>query len=171
MVTQKVDGRQSSELTGQGAAVRYAPIVDSSVPGNDLIKTYLRSSLGDGMVDTGATQDIKGKSTMGTRRKFSTECSKGAVSTCGGGNPIEMSNPTPVVVQSGSRNPTAVHRVSINAVTITAPVVMQGWKAVAVVDSGAEIIVLSSHFYASIPLVESPSLWRTTLTLVVADQR
>ena len=47
---------------------------------------------------------------------------------------------------------------------------VQGRNAVAVVDSGAEITVLSSHFYASIPPVERPSLRRTTLTLVVADQ-
>ena len=145
-------------------------MIDASVPGNDLIETSLGSSPGDGMVGTGATQDIKGKSTVGMRGKVSAACGKRAVGTCGGGNPVETSNPTPVVDQSGSRNPTTVHRVSINTVTIKTPVMVQGRNAVAVVDSGAEITVLSSHFYASIPPVERPSLQMTTLLLVVADQ-
>ena len=62
------------------------------------------------------------------------------------------------------------YRVSISAVTIRIPVFVEGVKLQAVVDSGAEVSVLSSARYLDISSESRPSLLPSSVNLLVAEQ-
>ena len=107
-------------------------------------------------------------------------CGKSAVGVCGGGNPEKSEGrgyPTVAQLseehQGGDHFP-VVHRVSrinIHAVTIRVPILVEGIRALATIDSGAEVSVLSGTCYQRIPEGRRPPMKDSALTLVVADQK
>lgn len=64
-----------------------------------------------------------------------------------------------------------INRVYINAVTIYVPIVVCGKSSKAVVDSGAEVTVMSESLYESLPEKTRPSLQAASQALVVADKK
>ena len=64
-----------------------------------------------------------------------------------------------------------INKVSTKAVSIRAPLVICGVQVMAVVDSGAEVTVISNDFYSMIPENARPPLLESDQKLVVADQQ
>ena len=64
-----------------------------------------------------------------------------------------------------------INKVCIQAVTVRVPITVCGISTMAVVDSGAEVTVLSDGFFSSIPEDIRPPLQKARLKLVVADQK
>ena len=64
-----------------------------------------------------------------------------------------------------------INKVCIQAVTVRAPITVCGISTMAVVDSGAEVTVLSDGFFSSIPEDNRPPLQKASLKLIVADQK
>ena len=167
----KVDVRESSDLTPfRDEEDINACSTDVQAPEADHLETSSRSSPGSMASRAGTTQGETGESTGGTSQENDwAECGMGAVGACGGGNPRNDDDPVEIVGQPDCRSPVVVHRMSITAVTIRTPVSVEGIKTMAIIDSGAEVTVLSSQVYASIPLIGRPQIKKTSLRLVVAD--
>ena len=64
-----------------------------------------------------------------------------------------------------------INKVCIQAVTVRVPITVCGISTMAVVDSGAEVTVLSDGFFSNIPEYNRPPLQKARLKLVVADQK
>ena len=64
-----------------------------------------------------------------------------------------------------------INKVCIQAVTVRVPMTVCGISTMAVVDSGAEVTVMSDGFFSSIPEANRPPLQKASLKLVVADQK
>ena len=64
-----------------------------------------------------------------------------------------------------------INKVCIQAVTVRVPITVCGISTMAVVDSGAEVTVLSDGFFSSIPEDNRPPLQKARLKLVIADQK
>ena len=113
----------------------------------------------------------------GTCEKFSAECGNGAV---GAKDLRDIDSGTGVLGQKGDPGgiPTSttdsghsfvVDRVSINAVTILAPVTIFGKALRAVVDSGAAVSILSSREYYALSEEVRPAIRPSQVRLMVAD--
>ena len=131
------------------------------------------------MVSLGA-RGGPGESTGDTPQQIAPAgCGKSTVGVCGGGNPEKSEvRGYPTVAQLSEEHQVGdhfpvVHRVSrinINAVTIRVPILVEGIRAQATIDSGAEVSVLSGTCYQRIPEGRRPPMKDSALTLVVADQ-
>ena len=113
----------------------------------------------------------------GTCEKFSAECGDGAV---GAKDLRDIDSGTGVLGQKGdlggipvsttdSGHSFVVDRVSINAVTILAPVTIFGKALRAVVDSGAAVSILSSREYYALSEEVRPAIRPSQVRLMVAD--
>ena len=71
----------------------------------------------------------------------------------------------------GCSSAIVINKISIRAVSIRAPLVICGIPVMAVIDSGAEVTVISDDFYSKIPKNSRPPLLESDQQLVVADKQ